>query len=71
MPASGDAGGSVMLSSGEASGGTIGTYKGRRFVSKNGPATNLKIPKNVNLDGLHHAMAEDSTAIDILKREVK
>lgn len=53
-------------------GGSVGTYKGRKFVSKeNSPPVRPKIPKNANLESLHQAMEEDSTAIDVLKREVR
>lgn len=60
----------------QTSGGAVGTYKGRRFVprdkiaAKTPAAGRLKIPKNVNLEGLHQAMEEDSRAVDVLKREV-
>lgn len=78
MLATGDAGSSVAYNSGEQmSGGTVGTYKGRKFVpakdSKAAAATasaKMKIPKNVNLEDLHQAMEDDSTAVDVLKREV-
>ncbi|CAM9292147.1 unnamed protein product [Scytosiphon promiscuus] len=78
MVATGDAGSSVAYTSGEqTSGGAIGTYKGRKFVStKDGKAAaaaaaaKMKIPKNVNLEDLHQAMEDDSTAVDVLKREV-
>lgn len=79
MMATGDAGPSVGYSSGEQmSGGTVGTYKGRKFVpmkdSKAAAAAasaRAKIPKNVNLEDLHQAMEDDSTAVDVLKREVR
>ncbi|CBN79110.1 Neurofilament triplet L protein, putative [Ectocarpus siliculosus] len=59
----------------QTSGGTVGTYKGRKFVpTKDKPAVaaaeKSKIPKNVNLEDLHQAMEDDSTAVDVLKREV-
>lgn len=68
-----DTGSSVAFSPDQTSGGAVGTYKGRKFVPKEksaAPAARLKIPKNVNLEGLHQAMEEDSTAVDVLKREV-
>lgn len=82
MLATGDAASSVAFNSAEqASGGTVGTYKGRKFVpTKGSKATaaeraaakmKMKIPKNVNLEDLHQAMEEDSTAVDVLKREVR
>lgn len=74
MLATGDAGSSVVFSGEQTSGGTVGTYKGRKFVPKEkatAAAARLKIPKNVNLEGLHQAMEEDSTAVDVLKREVR
>lgn len=82
MLAMGDAGSSIAYNSGEQmSGGTVGTYKGRKFVpakdSKPAPApapaasAKMKIPKNVNLEDLHQAMEDDSTAVDVLKREVR
>lgn len=83
MLATGDAGSSIAYNSGEqTSGGTVGTYKGRKFVpTKGSKATaaaaaaaakmKMKIPKNVNLEDLHQAMEEDSTAVDVLKREVR
>lgn len=69
--ASGDTGSSVVLSAEQTSGGAVGTYKGRKFVLKEKAVapSSLKIPKNVNLEGLHQAMEEDSTAVDVLKRE--
>lgn len=77
MLAQGDAGSSAAYNSGEQmSGGTVGTYKGRKFVpSKDSKAAavasaKMKIPKNVNLEDLHQAMEDDSTAVDVLKREV-
>lgn len=72
MLATGDAGPSVAFSAEQASGGTVGTYRGRKFVprEKAAAAAKLKIPKNVNLEGLHQAMEEDSAAVDALKREV-
>eukprot|EP00752_Nemacystus_decipiens_P014297 g12717.t1 len=71
-------GGSAAYNSGEQmSGGTVGTYKGRKFVpakDKAVPAAaasaKMKIPKNVNLEDLHQAMEDDATAVDVLKREV-
>lgn len=79
MLATGDAGSSGAHNSGEhMSGGTVGTYKGRKFVpakdSKVAAAAasaKIKIPKNVNLEDLHQAMEDDSTAVDVLKREVR
>lgn len=72
--ATGDTGTSVAFNSGEqASGGTVGTYKGRKFVpskENKAAAAKMKIPKNVNLEDLHQAMEDDSTAVDVLKREV-
>lgn len=66
-----EAGSSVPISTEQTSGGTVGTYKGRKFVPKEkAAAAKLKIPKNLNLEGLHQAMEEDSTAVDVLKREV-
>lgn len=80
MLATVDAGSSVAFNSREqTSGGTVGTYKGRKFVptkdSKAAAAAaasaKMKIPKNVNLEDLHQAMEDDSTAVDVLKREVR
>ncbi len=71
--ATGDAGTSAFNGGEQASGGTVGTYKGRKFVlSKENKvvAAKMKIPKNVNLEDLHQAMEDDSTAVDVLKREV-
>lgn len=68
-----DTGSSVAFSPDQTSGGSVGTYKGRKFMPKEKPsasAARLKIPKNVNLEGLHQAMEEDYTAVDVLKREV-
>lgn len=78
LATSGDAASSsVVFNAEQASGGSVGTYKGRKFATKEKAATTtaanetrLKIPKNVNLEGLHLAMEEDSTAVDVLKREV-
>lgn len=60
----------------QTSGGTVGTYKGRKFVPTKDKAAvaaagKSKIPKNVNLEDLHQAMEDDSTAVDVLKREVR
>lgn len=78
LATSGDATGpSVVFNAEQASGGSVGTYKGRKFATKEkvttttANETRLKIPKNVNLEGLHLAMEEDSTAVDVLKREVR
>lgn len=70
MVSTGDS--TVVFSTEQTSGGNVGTYKGRRFVSKEKAAgpTELKMVKNVDLEGLHEAMEEDSTAVDVLKREV-
>ncbi|CAM9203014.1 unnamed protein product, partial [Ectocarpus fasciculatus] len=59
----------------QTSGGTVGTYKGRKFIPTKDKAAvaaagKSKIPKNVNLEDLHQAMEDDSTAVDVLKREV-
>lgn len=70
MMATGDAGSSVAFSPEQASGGAVGTYKGRKFVHVEKAAAKVKIPKSVNLEGLHLAMEEDSTAVGALKREV-
>lgn len=78
MLATGDAGSSVAFNNGgeQMSGGTVGTYKGRKFVSTKDSraaavaSAKMKIPKNVNLEDLHQAMEDDATAVDVLKREV-
>ena len=70
MMATGDAGSSVAFSREQASGCAVATYKGRKFVHVEKAAAKVKIPKSVNLEGLHLAMEEDSTAVGALKREV-
>ena len=49
----------------EESGSNGGTYKRRKFVSKYGGQR-----KNLNLDNVQQALEEDSSAVEMLRRDV-
>jgi hypothetical protein len=56
---------------GVQAGGSVGTYRGRKFVPRpKQPPSRHRIPKNVNLEVLHQALEEDTAAVASMKREM-
>jgi hypothetical protein len=61
----------ISQANGVQAGGSVGTYKGRKFVPRPKQAPSRpRIPKNVNLEVLHQALAEDTAAVASMKREM-